>query len=126
MSSIGLIACAGEENAFDVKEETVTLAARFCPLGAALGLPPSELDKISQNCPRNCDEALFQVIVVWLKRSYDTSKHGHPSWKKVVEAVASEAGGKNPALAQKIAAAHRGKAVSLRCLNSLDIWIVLQ
>ena len=105
--------CAGEENALDVKEETVTLAARFYPLGIALGLPSSELDKIRQNYPRDCDEGLSQVIIAWLKQSYDMNKHGHPSWKKLVEAVSSEAGGQNPALARKIAATHRGKVTSI-------------
>jgi hypothetical protein len=124
MISIDVIMCAGEENALDVKEETVTLAARFYPVGAALGLPPSELNKIRQNCPCDCDGALFQVIVTWLKRLYDTSKHGHPSWKKLVEAVASRAGGQNPALAQKIAAAHRGNVISIHCVSSLDGWIM--
>ena len=104
---------AGEENELDVKEETVTLPARFYPVGIALGLPSSKLDKIRQNYPRDCDEALSQVIIAWLKQSYDTSKHGHPSWKKLVEAVASEAGGQNPALARKIAAAHQGKVISI-------------
>ena len=118
--------CAGDENALDVKEETVTLAARFYPLGIALGLPSSKLDKIRQDYPRDCDGALSQVIIAWLKRSYDVSKHGHPSWKKLVGAVASEAGGQNPALAQRIAAAHRGKVTSITYifLGSLDRWIV--
>ena len=106
--------CAGEEDASNVKEETAKLAAKFLPVGAVLGLPPSELDKISRNCPRDCDEALFQVIVTWLRQSYDVNKHGHPSWKTLVEAVASEAGGQNPALARKIAAAHRGKVKSIK------------
>ena len=104
---------AGEENELDVKEVTVTLAARFYPLGIALGLPSSKLDKIRQNYPRDCDEALSQVIIAWLKQSYDTSKHGHPSWKKLIEAIASEAGGQHPALARKIAAVHRGKVKSI-------------
>ena len=120
------ITCIGEGNAFNVKEATVTLAAGFYSIGAALGLPPSELNKIRQNCPRDCDEALFQVIIAWLKQSYDVNEHGHPSWRKLVEAIASEAGGQNPALARKIAVAHRGKMMSICCLSSsLNRWIVL-
>ena len=92
---------------------TTTLAAGFYSVGAALGLPPSELNKIRKNCRDGCDEALFQVIIAWLKQSYDMTRHGHPSWKKLVEAVASKAGGQNPALARKIAAAHRGKVISI-------------
>ena len=87
------ITYTGEENAFNVQEATATLAAGFYSVGAALGLPPSEFNKIRQNCPRDCDGA-------------------------------SEAGGQNPALAQKIVAAHLGKANSILCLSSLDRWIV--
>ena len=46
--------CIGEEN---IKEVTATLAAGFYSVGAALGLPPSWLNKIHQNCPRDCDGA---------------------------------------------------------------------
>ena len=84
------ITCIGEENAFNIKEATATLAAGFYSVGAALA---SELNKIRQNCPRDCDGA-------------------------------SEAGGQNPALARKIAAAHQGKVKSIHCLSSLDGWIV--
>ena len=116
--------CTGEEDASDVKKETTMLAAQFHQFGAALGLPPSELAKISKNCPHDCDQAFYQVIVMWLKQSYDTSRHGCPSWKKLAEEVASDAGGKNPALAQKIAAAHRGKVVPMSLSQSLDIWVM--
>ena len=51
------IMCTGEENAFNVKEVTATLAAGFYSVGAALGLPPSGLNKIHQNYPRDCDGA---------------------------------------------------------------------
>lgn len=118
-STSSVITCVGEENAIDVKQETMTLAAKFRSMGEVLGLLASELDIISKNCPNDCEEAFSQVIDTWLKQSHDTSGHGHPSWKKLVEAVASRTGGKNPALAQKIAAAHRGKTVSLNTIVSI-------
>jgi hypothetical protein len=115
--------CAGDENALDIKEEIVTLAPRFHPVGLALGLPLSELNKIGRNCPYDYDEALFQVITAWLRQSYNVNMHGHPSWKKLVEAVAS--GGQNLALAQKIAATHRGKVILIiDCVSNLDKWIM--
>ena len=114
-----MITCVGEENATDVKEETMSLAAKFRSMGEVLGLQASELDKISKNCPNDCEDAFSRVIDTWLKQLYDTSRHGHPSWKKLVEAVTSRTGGKNPALAQKIAAAHRGKMVSLNTIISI-------
>ena len=99
---------AGEENAVDVKKATVSLASRFHSFGMVLGLKTSELDTIREDFPHNSDQSLSRVIDTWLKQRYDVSRHGHPSWKKLVEAVASEAGGKNPALAMKIADALPG------------------
>ena len=84
-----------------------------------MGLPPAELDKISKNCPCDCEEAFSQVINTWLKQLYDVSKHGRPSWKKLVDTVASEAGGRNPALAMKITDAHRGKALVIVLIDGL-------
>ena len=104
-----LIAYKGEESAADIKKETISLAARFHPVGEVLGLPVSELEKVREDIPRNCDQAFSRVIDTWLKLLYDVKKHGRPSWKKFAEAVASTAGGRNPALARKIAAAHPGK-----------------
>lgn len=34
--------------------------------------------------------------------SYNYEKFGKPTWKKIVEAVRAQYGGKNPALADKI------------------------
>ena len=114
-STSSVITCVGKENATDIKKEIKSLAAKFRSMGEELGLQASELDIISKNCPNDCEEAFSRVIDTWLKQLYDTSRHGHPSWKKLVEAVAT--GGKNPALAQKIAAAHRGKMVSLNIVS---------
>ena len=100
---------AGEESAADVKREAISLTARYRAVGEVLGLPAADLDQISKHCPCDCEKAFSQVINSWLKQLYDVSRHGHPSWRKLVYAIASEAGGKNPALAMKIADAHRGK-----------------
>ena len=116
-----VIAHVGEESTVDVKKETMSLAAHFRPVGEVLGLQASELNKISKNCPCDCEEAFSRVIDTWLKQSYDVSRHSHPSWKKLCEAVASGAGAKNPALAMKIADAHRGKMIIYSC----DVQVVL-
>ena len=106
-----ILTYTGEESAADVKKEVITLSAKYQAVGRVLGLPVAELDKINKNCPCDCDEAFSQVIDAWLKQLYDVRRHGHPSWKELVEAVASEAGGKNPALAMKIADAHQGESL---------------
>jgi hypothetical protein len=46
--------CTGEEDASNVKKETAALAANFCPVGAALGLP------LSRKQQRSNDEGVPQ------------------------------------------------------------------
>ena len=99
---------AGEEHAADILKATASLSAKFHSLGMMLGLPASGLDKIREDFPHNSDQAFSQVIVTWLRQLYDVTNHGCPSWKKLVEVIASEAGGKNRALAKMIADIHRG------------------
>ena len=50
---------------------------------------------------------LREVILKWLRKSgYDYGQYGPPTWRWVVEAVGSPAGGDNPELARRIAAQH--------------------
>ena len=102
-----------EGSAADIVKESISLSARFHSFGMVLGLPTSELDKIREDFPHSSDQSFSRVIDAWLKQLYDTSRHGCPSWKKLCEAVDSEAGGKNPALAMRIATAHQGTSISL-------------
>ena len=99
---------AGEEHATDIMKVTASLSAKFYSLGMMLGLPASELDKIRGEFYHDWDQALKQVIIAWLRLLYDVTNHGCPSWKRLVEAIASEAGGKNRALAKTIADIHQG------------------
>ena len=64
-------------------------------LGIALGLSPGSF------APN-----LEDVIKVWLEQNYNTQRHGLPSYQRLVEAVASNVGPGNPALAKIIAANH--------------------
>ena len=50
-----------------------------------------------------------EVISTWLRQSYDFDTFGLPSWRKVVEAVDSRAGGNNYVLAREIASRYQGK-----------------
>ena len=85
------------------------MAAKFRSLGGALGLRPCTLDKIRKDNPYDSGEALDQVIDTWLAQQYDTDRFGVPSWRRLVSAVASPAGGCNCLLAEKIAENHPGK-----------------
>ena len=50
-----------------------------------------------------------EVISTWLRQSYDVERHGLPSWRRVVEAVDSGAGGANYVLAKEIASKYQGR-----------------
>ena len=73
-----------------------------------LGLRPGALDRISKG-QDDIKDKFTKMILEWLKMSYDTKKHGLPTWRRIVEAVGAGYGGKNPALAAKIAKSHGGK-----------------
>ena len=80
----------------------------------ALGVP--DADTIASTCRDNPKECLRTVLEKWLKRSYNTQKHGLPTWRKLVGAVANDNGGDNPALAETVAKNHQCK-YSQNCNN---------
>ena len=98
----------GESNAHDVKLAVMSVAANYRLFGGALGLAVSTLSRIFKENPGDFREALGQVIDTWLTQQYDTGRYGMPSWRKLVNAVASPAGGNNHLLAKKIAEDHPG------------------
>ena len=73
----------------------------------ALRLHPDLLDKIKAEQP-DTNSCLREVLSEWLKKMYDTTSYGPPSWKLLVAAVAHRAGGNNRALAEKIAKKYNG------------------
>ena len=81
------------------------LTARFYELGGSLGLSENTLDSIKQNKTSD-DDALRKVIREWLKLNYNHDRYGLPSYKTLVDAVEDNFGGKDAALAMKIAKAH--------------------
>lgn len=95
-----------EDDIRDVCEQVMEVSPKYYKLGIVLGLPTSELDKIRQGFPQDMDQALIEVLTRWLKHSYKVDKHGPPSWRKLVEAVDSQAGGNNHSLAKNIATNH--------------------
>ena len=89
-----------------MKEAVIKLAAKAHSLGLALGISASNLETIHSKSANDPEATLTEVLNTWLKQVYDVKKHGHPSWKTLVQAVDNDAGGKNPASAMKIAACH--------------------
>ena len=97
-----LFVCKGEDDFFEVYEKVVNISSRYYELGIALRLPPAELDSLRVD-ESKAARALSGVLQAWLKQNYNTEKHGPPTWRKLVEAVDSPAGGNNHALAKAIA-----------------------
>ena len=85
------------------------VAAKFHSFGCALGLHSATFDKICKDNLCGSEAALGQVIDAWLAQQYDTERFGEPSWRRLVSAVASPAGGNNASLALEIAEDHPGK-----------------
>ena len=95
-----------EDDHFSVLEEVGGLAAKWRNMCLALGV--LDADTIA-NTWRDPKECLTDVLKQWLKRSYTTQKRGPPTWRKLVEAVANNNGGDNPALAETIANKHQSE-----------------
>ena len=69
-------------------------------MGHALKLRPHVIDTIKTN-RTDVEYCLMDVLSKWLKKA-DNILSEDPSWEVLVEAVASTAGGDNPALAERI------------------------
>ena len=84
------------------------VAARWKPLGAALGLKASDLDTIQARHQGDPTECLRDMLVAWLQQRYDTTMFGQPSWRLLCHAVYKPVGGNNPFLARRIAGRYEG------------------
>ena len=98
-----------ENDLLGVQKAVIDLKANYYQLGVSLLLPPRELDAIRAAYSQNIDQALTEVLLVWLRHRYQVDKHGPPTWRRLVEAVDNPAGGNNHTLAMNIAAAHRSE-----------------
>ena len=92
---------------FDVKRELVGVAHNWKGIGEALRLKPSVLDSIEDD-GKNAENRMNKVLTEWLKKAYNTTRFGPPSWKLLAAAVAHPAGGNNHALAEEIAHKYKG------------------
>ena len=84
------------------------MAYKWKGIGLALGVHPDTLKTIEAD-HHDAASCLRAVIDRWLRKLYDTTTYGQPSWERLVEAVAHPAGGNDRALADKIARKHNGK-----------------
>ena len=85
----------------------VTLWQNFA-LGLRLKMSTTDIIRTEAKNPHDC---LREVLKHWLRRDYNTHRFGPPTWRRIVEVVASPSGCSNPALAHRIAHEHPGKAL---------------
>ena len=87
-------------------QEVVSIQAKYFQFGVLLGVPSQELEAIRTKYNHDIFQAFYEVLLVWLRHTYNVEKYGLPTWQKLVEAVDSPAGGNNHALAKNIASHH--------------------
>ena len=101
---------SGEDDLADVREEVFSIKATYYNLGLSLRLRISDLKTIRENCSNEGD-ALTDVLLLWLRKQYNTVQIGAPTWRMLVEAVDKESGGNDHKLAKKIAIKHACKCI---------------
>ena len=70
-----------------ILRELSDLESEYYTIAIHLHLPPGKVKTIQKDNPHSSLDALGQVITEWLKRNYEYSKFGRPSWKMLVDAV---------------------------------------
>ena len=101
-----ILMAAVEDDFREVYREVVSIQSNYYQFGIELGLPLREMDAIQNAFRQDIPQAFTEVLKVFLKHRYNIQKYGPPTWRKLVEAVDSPAGGNNHALAKKIAKDH--------------------
>ena len=97
---------SADEDIRDVLSEVQDIKHAYYQLGIELGLSPGKLESIRAMYHQRINQAIIDVLLLWLRQDYDLQRHGHPTWRRLVEAVDSPNGGNNPALAINIANRH--------------------
>ena len=103
---------------FDIMDYLGNKQGRCYEIGSALKLDEDRLDRIRAECLLNNNKALRQIISDWLKKNYNTERHGPPTWKALVKAAKSPSGGNDTELAEKIAKDH--PAQSSQCTSNVS------
>ena len=95
-----------EGSLIDVFEEVLPIQSAYFTLGRALRIDSDKLKSIKKAHAVDAENALSDVLELWLKQEYDTEVFGPPTWRMLVEAVYRRAGGNNHDLAKEIASNH--------------------
>ena len=108
-----------------VCQEVVGIKSTYYQFGKELGIPPGELDSIRKQFHHDHDQAIDEVLLLWLRQRYDVERHGRPTWRRLVEAVDSSNGGSNPALAIDITNRHTVSGINYFSPLSLSLSLSL-
>ena len=77
------------------------VADKWLSVGLMLGVPYHRLEACEMEDTLN--QRMTMMITEWLSRRYDTHIFGEPSWRRLVEVIASRAGGCHKYLATQLA-----------------------
>ena len=97
---------AVEDDFREVYREVVSIKSNYYQFGIELGLPLREMNTVQKAFQQDIPQAFIEVLQIFLKHRYNVEKYGPPTWRKLVEAVDSPAGGNDHSLAKKIAKVH--------------------
>ena len=106
---------ADEDDLSEVRSALLPIASRWKDVGIELKLKLAVLNTIQAAHPTSLEDCLTDVVSQWLQKGYNTTKHGPPTWRKLVHAISLDAGGKNPELARNVAHDHLGICIVLNC-----------
>ena len=89
-------------------EEVLIIKSVYYSLGRSLRLEIADLKAIRETYPSESDaeQALEDVLLLWLHQKYNVGRFGSPTWRMLVEAVDKKSGGNNHELAKEIASNH--------------------
>ena len=97
---------AAEDDFREVYREVVNIQSNYYQFGIELGLPLREMNAVQKAFRQDVPQAFTEVLRVFLRHRYNIEKYGPPTWRKLLEAVDSPAGGNSHALAKKVAEQH--------------------
>ena len=108
-----------EDHLTDVMEEILDIKSVYSALGRSLRLRNDDLEAIRKKYPNESDheQALNDVLLLWLKKEYNVERFGPPTWRMLVEAVNKKSGGNNYELAKQIAQNHKTGGVIMHAIS---------
>jgi hypothetical protein len=102
-------------------EEVLDIKSMCFALGRSLRLRNDNLEAIRKKYPdHDAEQALNDVLLLWLNKEYNVERFGPPTWRMLVEAVNKKSGGNNYELAKQIALNHPAGSYYYSIANVFD------